>query len=278
MALGNLASRFLVAAVGVPIILLAIYQEVHHGIFWALIFGGSILGMYEFFAMAIPDQRDRIASAILGALTVTGFYWLGGRGGELLALFAATVPVGLYYMFRFGDMSTVAARMGTTVTGIVYAGLLLMFLAMIKRDIGGVEGGHFVVFVLAIAWVGDTGAYFAGRFLGKTKLYPAVSPGKTWAGAFGGLAASALTAVVFKLLLVEDAMWIDLILMAVPGAALGQMGDLVESMIKRSRGVKDSGSILPGHGGILDRIDAVLFIGPYVYLYIVFRPQITALF
>lgn len=279
MALGNLASRFLVALVGVPIILGAVYQHWHHGILWVVIFGASLIAMHEFFAMAIEDKTDRMAGVILGGLACASFYWLGFRhGGSLVAMFGATVPVGLYYMFRFGDMSTAAARFGTTVAGIVYGGLLFTFLAMLKRD-GGAHGGDLVVFVLAIAWVGDTGAYFAGRFLGKTKLYPAVSPGKTWAGAFGGLAGSALAAVAMHLLRMKDVPWVDMFAMALPAAALGQMGDLVESMLKRSRGVKDSGSLLPGHGGMLDRVDAVLFIGPYVYLYyFVAGPELHRLF
>ncbi len=279
MALGNLASRFLVALVGVPIILGAVYQQWHHGILWVVIFGASLIAMNEFFAMAIEDKTDRLAGVILGGLACAGFYWLGFQhGGSLVAIFGATVPVGLYYMFRFGDMNTAAARFGTTVAGIVYGGLLFTFLAMLKRD-GGAHGGDYVVFVLAIAWVGDTGAYFAGRFLGKTKLYPAVSPGKTWAGAFGGLAGSALAAVAMHYLRMKNVSLGDMLAMAIPGAALGQMGDLVESMLKRSRGVKDSGSLLPGHGGILDRVNAVLFIGPYVYLYAAFAmPELHRLF
>jgi phosphatidate cytidylyltransferase len=137
---------------------------------------------------------------------------------------------------------------------------------LIKRDFGP-HGADMVIFVLLVVWLGDTGAYFAGRFLGKKKLYPAVSPKKTWAGAFGGLAFSALAAAAVKLTLIESLPWLHAFGMALPGAALGQMGDLVESLVKRSTGVKDSGAILPGHGGILDRVDAVLFFAPYVYLY-----------
>jgi phosphatidate cytidylyltransferase len=125
--------------------------------------------------------------------------------------------------------------------------------------------------VLLVAWVADTGAYFAGRFLGKAKLYEAVSPKKTWAGAWGGLAGSVLGVVALKLAFAHYLSWLDVVLIAVPGGILGQLGDLAESLIKRSVGVKDSGALLPGHGGILDRIDAVLFIAPYVYAYLTVR-------
>jgi phosphatidate cytidylyltransferase len=177
---------------------------------------------------------------------------------------------GLYYLFRFRDIPSVAGRYAATVAGIVYAGFLTTFLAFLKR-IDPNHGGDTVVLVLLVAWIADTGGYFAGRFLGKSKLYEAVSPKKTWAGAFGGLAGSLLGVAVLKLFFAKWLGWDDVLLIAIPGGILGQLGDLAESLIKRSTGVKDSGSLLPGHGGILDRIDAVLFIAPYVYAYLVVR-------
>jgi len=128
-----------------------------------------------------------------------------------------------------------------------------------------------VLLVLLVAWLADTGGYFAGRFLGNAKLYPAVSPKKTWAGAWGGLAGSVVGVAVLKLFFAEWLTWLDVFMIAIPGGIIGQMGDLAESLIKRSVGVKDSGTLLPGHGGILDRIDAVLFIAPYVYAYLMVR-------
>ena len=133
------------------------------------------------------------------------------------------------------------------------------------------EGGHFVILVLVIAWLADTGGYFAGRFLGKAKLYEAVSPKKTWAGAYGGIAGSLLGVVVMTLAFLPWLNWFDVVAIAVIGGIVGQLGDLTESLIKRSVGVKDSGALLPGHGGILDRIDAVLFIAPFVYAYVIVK-------
>jgi phosphatidate cytidylyltransferase len=105
--------------------------------------------------------------------------------------------------------------------------------------------------------------------MGRHKLYPAVSPNKTWEGSIGGVLAAAAGAAVIKVLLLPEIGWLHIMMLAVPGAILGQIGDLAESLIKRSVGVKDSGALLPGHGGILDRVDAVLFIAPYVFLYVV---------
>ena len=288
MALGNLASRFLVAVVAAPILLLAIYQR--NPIYtWVIIFAASLVAMAELFAMTLTDRTDRLVSLILGALAVAGFYWmhplaLPHHGAWLMladsrhaVLGVAVIAPLIYYLFRYGDIATVAPRMAFTVFGIVYAGLLLTTVAELKRD-GGAAGGDLVLFVLLVVWAGDTGAYFAGRFLGKHKLYPAVSPKKTWEGAFGGLAGSFLAAAGMKLGRLDGVFnWADVVFLAIPGAALAQVGDLAESLLKRSVGVKDSGSILPGHGGILDRIDAVLFFAPYVFAYIQLRLFIAAL-
>ena len=289
MALGNLAQRVLVAAVAAPLLILILYRPVPE-FTWALVFVASLLAMREFFAMTIPDARDRRASMIIGALAVGSLYWLNPFAlrlvslsakvgvlssiGPLVALVIAVVPTMLYYLFRFRDIPTVAARMTATITGVVYVGVLLTFVALVKRD-SGTFGGDFVLLMLLIAWFGDTGGYFGGRFFGKTKLYEAVSPKKTWAGAIGGMLGSVLAVVLLKEVHLHQLTWIDVVLIGVPGSILGQMGDLAESLLKRSVGVKDSGALLPGHGGMLDRIDAVLFIAPYVYLYLYIRPLIT---
>ena len=286
--LGNLASRFLVALVALPLVLLIIYMDRPEPT-WALVLFVTILAMYELFVMTLPDDRtDRIASTVAGVVAAVAMYWLSPAAfgeppaaitalqaaGPLLVMILAIIPITLYYLFRFGDMRTVAPRIAYSITGIVYVGLLLSFLALVKRDFGP-NGGHMIVFILVVAWVGDTGAYFAGRFLGKRKLYPEVSPKKTWAGAIGGLAASAASGAVVGRLVMDGMPWLDIFALSIPGAALGQMGDLVESLIKRSTGVKDSGAILPGHGGMLDRVDAVLFLAPYVYAYMMIRAALS---
>jgi phosphatidate cytidylyltransferase len=197
--------------------------------------------------------------------------------GSTISLLLAVVVPGLYYLFRFRDIPSVAGRYAATVAGIVYAGFLTTFLAMLKR-IDPDHGGDTVVIVLIVAWVADTGGYFAGRFLGKAKLYEAVSPKKTWAGLYGGLAGALVGVIVMKLVFMKWLSWFDVVMISIPGCLLGQMGDLAESLIKRSVGVKDSGALLPGHGGILDRIDAVLFIAPYVYAYFLVKYPETLLF
>ena len=285
MALGNLAQRFLVAVVAVPILLVILYYHRPEPT-WALIFAASLLAMRELFGMLLPPA-DRNPALVMGALACLAFYWLDPialshyhdlphaldrvsfEGSAIAAAFAVVVPA-LYYLFRFRDIPSVAARIAGTITGIVYAGFLTTYLAKLKL-IDPKQAGDTVVLVLLVAWLADTGGYFAGRFLGKKKLYEAVSPKKTWAGAIGGLAGSLVGVIVLKLVFATYLEWIDVFMIAIPGGILGQMGDLAESLIKRSVGVKDSGALLPGHGGILDRIDAVLFIAPYVYTYLIAR-------
>jgi phosphatidate cytidylyltransferase len=291
LALGNLAQRFLVAVVAVPILLVALY---YHRVepAWALVFVASLLAMREFFGMTLPAE-DRNPALVMGALATAAFFWgdlstmayapksatLAGFAfaGSTISLLLAVVVPGLYYLFRFRDIPSVAGRYAATVAGIVYAGFLTTFLAMLKR-IDPDHGGDTVVIVLFVAWVADTGGYFAGRFLGKAKLYEAVSPKKTWAGLYGGLAGALVGVIVMKLVFMKWLSWFDVVMISIPGCLLGQMGDLAESLIKRSVGVKDSGALLPGHGGILDRIDAVLFIAPYVYAYFLVKYPETLLF
>ncbi len=291
MALGNLAQRFLVAVVAVPILLLVLYYHRPEPT-WGIIFIASLLAMREFFGMTLPAE-DRGAALVMGGIASAAFYWLDPHtmayaphsktlagavfAGPTVALILAVIVPGLYYLFRFRDIPSVAGRYAATVAGIVYAGFLTTFLATLKR-IDPHHGGDTVVIVLIVAWLADTGGYFAGRFLGKAKLYEAVSPKKTWAGLWGGLAGALVGVIGLKLLFADWLTWLDVVLISIPGCLLGQMGDLAESLIKRSVGVKDSGSLLPGHGGILDRVDAVLFIAPYVYGYLLVRyPELLLL-
>ncbi len=170
------------------------------------------------------------------------------------------------------DLQAVPGRVALAMTTVLYTGGLLAT-AVLLRQLEA--GAWWLVLVLAITFLADTGAYFAGRAFGRRKLYPRVSPNKTWEGFFGGLLAGMIGAVGVVLVsrtLGQVGLPMGLVMAAGLGvvvAAFASAGDLCESLLKRAFMVKDSGSLIPGHGGMLDRVDALLFTGPLVWLWAV---------
>ena len=150
--------------------------------------------------------------------------------------------------------------------GVVYVPVLLSYLILI-RDGTQMEGAKWIFLVLAIVFAGDVGALYTGTFLGKHKLIPAVSPNKTIEGSLGGLVVNLIIGICFKQMLLPELPWNISILFFISLGIAGQMGDLFESGLKRVAGIKDSGGIFPGHGGILDRADATMFAAPVAYLF-----------
>jgi phosphatidate cytidylyltransferase len=151
----------------------------------------------------------------------------------------------------------------------IYVGAPLATLALLRRDFD--DGAGLVLLTLMLAWFGDTGGYFVGRYFGKTKLYEAVSPKKTREGLYGAVLGSLAGALLAHFTYLPSLGLDAALVLGLAGGPLGQAGDLVESLLKRSLGTKDSGDIIPGHGGILDRIDALLVLAPVVYIYTLAR-------
>lgn len=149
-----------------------------------------------------------------------------------------------------------------TTFALVYVVTLMAFFPLIRDGLNGVR---WVILFLLIVWAGDTGAWFFGKRYGKQKLYPLISPGKSVEGSAGGLASSILVALLFKFLFFKNLSWFGALITAVLVGIVSQIGDLCESFFKRSYKMKDSGNILPGHGGMLDRFDGVLFSLPLMY-------------
>lgn len=268
--MSNLAARLLTAAVVVPVLIVAIRWSNPIAV-WTIVYVATFLGLREYYNMTLAHEpvAERASGVVLGMAFAATVYWFEGSPHILLAAVAGlTVASFLFYLFRYRDMTTVAGRVAHMITGVLYVGLLLTFVALLKKR--GSDGGAWVFITLTCTWFSDTGAYFAGRFIGPAwpaKLYPSVSPKKTVIGGIGGLVGSFIALVIARLWYLPSLTWIDCALVAVPANALGQAGDLCESMLKRSVGVKDSGNLLPGHGGMLDRIDALLFTAPYVYFF-----------
>ncbi len=172
----------------------------------------------------------------------------------------------LYVLFTYKPMDTAGQRAVSVLATTAYIGVFFsafMRLAAVPHD----KGRYLVLIAAAVAFLGDTAAYFGGKAMGRHKLWPAVSPKKTWEGSFSGILGSILGALAVKWLFDTGFGYVGLIVFAIIGGALGQMGDLVESVFKRSAGVKDSGTLLPGHGGVYDRVDAFMFTGAALYLW-----------
>jgi phosphatidate cytidylyltransferase len=240
--------------------------------FFLLVLPAVLLGSFELFAMTHPGDRVSQAFGVaLAGVTSTALYVYTADARVLLTVLVAVPLLGpLLTLVRLGDIKTAALRCLSLGVGPLLIGIPLTLLAVVRRD-AGAEGPSLVVCALAFSWASDTGGYFGGRFFGKHKLYEAVSPKKTVEGAIGGLVASALGAVVIHFLLLPAIALVQLVALSLVAAALGQAGDLGESLIKRSVGVKDSGAIVPGHGGIFDRIDALLYTSAAVYLFQIWR-------
>jgi phosphatidate cytidylyltransferase len=262
--------RFLTAVIAGPAILALLYfgQPWYFAVFVAL---ATLIGAFELFAMTHAD--DKVSQGVGALLTVgvLGVLWQWTGNAKVLVTMLLLLPflsMGLV-LLRLGEMRTAALRVAAGVFGPLYLGGGLATLALLRRD-AGADGPSFVLLTFMLSWFSDTGAYFAGRFLGKHKLYEAVSPKKTMEGAIGGLAAAVLGGgVAAHFLYLRSLPLGEGVLLSIVAGALGQAGDLGESLLKRSVGVKDSGGIVPGHGGILDRVDALLVTGTLTYLYVV---------
>jgi len=264
----NLVKRVGTAAVGVPALLALLFLGPDWA-FFGFIAVAVCIGSLELFMMTHPN--DRIAQ-VVGMLTCLAtsfsFYFFHGNP-RVLSTVLLVLPLlsMLLVLWRLGSVPTTALRVMAGAFGPLYLGCGLTSLALLRKVLPLGEGAGFVVLALGLAWASDTGGYFAGRYLGKHKLYEAVSPKKTIEGSVGGVLCATAFAVLAAYWFLPTLRLVHAIPLAVFGSLSGQLGDLGESLLKRSTGVKDSGNLLPGHGGILDRVDALIVTATVVYLY-----------
>lgn len=225
------------------------------------------LAIHECARMILPPHPS--TSLAFPVIAGTIYLALLMFGGPYIPAFVIGTPLALiatfvFYLFRRHVNELVLSQITATFFTIVYTGLMLSFLGLI-RDLP--SGAAWLLLVLASTFGADTGAYITGRAIGKHKLAPHVSPGKTIEGLIGGIGLSIVAALVCRLLIPGDLTKADCLWVGFAVGLIGPLGDLSESMLKRSVGVKDSGNLIPGHGGLLDRIDALLFTAPFVYYY-----------
>jgi phosphatidate cytidylyltransferase len=227
----------------------------------------TFIGMYEYYRMALPERSFEVwPAAILGTMLI----FLPFIGGERLALAGVTglfMVFALLFLFRIRDIETAAREIAYAALAFLYIPFLLMHLVLLRQTTYGVQ---WLLLIMLIVMTNDSAAYYIGCAFGKNRLYPLVSPKKSIEGSLGGLAGSIAGTMLAKFTLFPQLTLMDALLTAVFIGILGQAGDLFESLLKRSFGVKDSGSIIPGHGGMLDRMDSILFAAPATYYYAIF--------
>ncbi len=255
--MSNLALRLLTAAVGIPIILwMLFYAEPF--VFSAFGVFAAAVAATELAAMALEGERVLSIWLVIATAAANAVLTFAPTGEALTALLLGLFVMGpLVVLARPDPLEKAALRMGWLIAGPIYIGGAIAAIAKLHHLVEG--GGTWVVLAMALAWGSDTGGYFAGRAFGKHKLYEKISPKKTIEGSIGGLAAVVAMALAVHFLWLPSLTPLHAVVLALVAGATGQAGDLCVSVIKRSTGVKDSGWIIPGHGGLLDRIDALMF-------------------
>ena len=259
--------RVAVILVGVPC-LYAITQR--GGVFFLLLVDLIILlGLYEFFRlMTAKGYRPSRLFGYAAAVAVSLHVYRGGPALTLL-LTAILLLIMIREVFR-PQVENALSNIAVTVFGVMYVGWLGSHFVLLRELPGslGLEsqlGARLVFFAALVIWACDTMAYVVGILVGRRKLAPRISPSKTWSGAIGGLLGGALAGWICAKTFLPIITPLAGAILGLTSAVLGQLGDLVESLLKRDAGLKDSARLLPGHGGVLDRVDSLLFSVPVLY-------------
>lgn len=271
--LNNFASRMLVNILGIPAILLLIRNG---GVPFVTFIGlVALLALIEFYdLMRLKGYQPWLPGGLAAGLTWIVVSYLSP---DLLFPLIMLIILMFLGIMLFRTIANATANGAVTMFGFFYIPLMLSILIILRESphrFGGEyrEGSQLVMIVFATIWICDSLAYVFGKWLGKRKIAPNISPGKTWAGCIAGVIGAVLTVIMIYYLDWKPAYLQLPDLLAIGGIAgiFGQSGDFIESVIKRDVGVKDSGSLLMGHGGVLDRFDSFLIAPAFVYLYILF--------
>lgn len=232
----------------------------------ALTFILSILGLYEFYK-ALKNKNFKPVPAV-GYLMLVLFY-LTNNNFELLT-FIIILSTFILLCLPVIDLNYTFIDVALTILGFIYVGVLFSFISLVNSKVGG----EYLVWLIFLgSWLADTTAYYSGRYLGKRKLCPEVSPKKTIEGSIGGFLGSTIGCGIFGIIINRISPTIPIIHFFLIGALcgiMGQFGDLVASSVKRYVGIKDYSKLIPGHGGILDRFDSILFNATVVFYYLTF--------
>lgn len=261
----GMVARVVSAAVLVPLALALVVYAPH----WVFL---SVVGVLGTFCL---QEYDRLARGmgLAGAPWLTILAWwailIGLRGGwvpDVLLLGLAVIAVFVSAMWRRCPLQERARGFAGDLAGIAYVGLCLYPIVPVRFDFGEEAGLRWLIVLFATIWAGDTAAMLTGKSLGRTPFSPSLSPKKTTEGAIGGLLGGTAAAVAVQQLLFRELDLTQVLVVSVATGVSGQLGDLAESLLKRAAGLKDSSALIPGHGGILDRVDSLMFALPVLYL------------
>lgn len=260
----NLALRVLS---GITLFPIAVWLTVVGGLPFALLAGtaAAVAAVELVLMFGSVGAGEAFGILFTGAIPLMAAY--AGPGAVLpawsgLAFACATVALLTLFLFREEPMERLPQAVSSVVLGWLYCGLLIATLVAVRIRFGV----PWVILAFVVAWANDTAAYFAGHSLGRHPFFPRISPKKTWEGFAGGILGSVVGALAVLWLLRPAGLGVGgSVVVGLGSAVLGPLGDLAESMVKRAAGVKDSGRTIPGHGGLLDRIDALLFVAPWIY-------------
>ena len=262
--MGTHVKRWITAIVAVPLLVVVI---VYGSCFLfsmviALLIAG---GVFEYNSMIFKGTYywEKTEGLVIGFFIPLSAY-LGGVQLMFATVTFSLIIVFLLSLLRVKDGRADLAALARVVFGFMYIPLLISYIILLRCSEDGIA---WVFFIICAAFLGDISAFYVGKSLGKTKLMPSVSAGKTVAGAIGSITGTMLGCVLFKIFFFHDLSIVHVIAIGFLGSIIGQLGDLCESTVKRASLVKDSGFLLPGHGGVLDRLDSLIFLIPFVYYY-----------
>jgi phosphatidate cytidylyltransferase len=220
-------------------------------------------GLREYYNLVLPQAKgvERMIGIGLGMI-LSIVISMGDAKGILPFFVIVLFILSVLFMATSKDLSSTISSMGMALFGILYVGFLLTHVSLIRNM---ANGRLWVLFLVTTVWAGDIFALLSGSFFGRRKLYPKISPNKTFEGLGGAIVGSIIVALIFSLLFIPRLEKVPCILVAIGLGILGQFGDFTESMLKRGAQVKDSGTLIPGHGGMLDRVDSFLFSAPFLH-------------
>jgi phosphatidate cytidylyltransferase len=261
--MGKIEKRKVWVGLGMIPPLIFLIALFHSSVLHLMVLLATFLGLREYYNLVLPHSKwiERAVGIGLG-LILSLIISFGDMKEISPFLVLILLVLAILVMAVSQDLSSTISHLGMALFGILFIGFLLAYVSLIRNM---PNGRTWVLFLIITVWAGDISALLSGSFLGKHKLYPKISPNKTFEGLGGAIVGSIIVALAFSWLFIPNLKMGSCILLVLGLGILGQLGDFTESMLKRSAQVKDSGTLIPGHGGMLDRLDSFLFSAPFLH-------------